>query len=152
MTTCYILRTIIILFDQYWAGKTKATNEESWRTPIGGLGDVGKGPKPKFILSKTLLMTIRKMTMNRTGLDAETPTLETKDLWQSAFLLVKGADLLDVVPRPNNGKREVVFIFKGDQVYEHIREFKSGQAMCNITNLKASMNHLKDEMFRVIKG
>ena len=82
----------------------------------------------------------------------ETPTLETKDLWQSAFLLVKGADLLDVVPRPNNGKREVVFIFKGEQVYEHIREFKSGQAMCNITNLKASMNHLKDEMFRVING
>lgn len=104
---------------------------------------------PAFILSKELLMTMMKMAIDRSE---DKPTLETKDLWQSAFLLVKGADLLDVVPRPNNGKREVVFIFKGDQVHEHLREFKSGQAVCNITNLKASMNHLKDEMFRVING
>lgn len=97
-------------------------------------------------------MTMTKMAMNRTRLDAETPTLETKDLWQSAFLLARGADLLDVVLHPSNGKREVVFVFRGDQVHQHLREFKSGQAVCNITNLKASMNHLKDEMFRVING
>lgn len=81
------------------------------------------------------------------------PTLKTKDLWQSAFLLAKGANLLDVVPHARGaGRTEVMFVFESGEVHDHLREFKSGQAVCNVTSLKASMCHLKEEMFRVIRG
>ena len=75
-------------------------------------------------------------------------TIETKDLWQSAYLLAEGGWLSRVkVQRRIDGKREVVFQLTGDGVDDLARRFISGQAVCNVTRLKAQVNHLKDVIF-----
>ena len=76
--------------------------------------------------------------------------LETKDLWQSAFMLAQGSSLEDI--RANgNGRREVYFILTGDNILSLAREFRSGRAICNVSSLKASMIHLKEEMYKIIR-
>ena len=76
--------------------------------------------------------------------------LETKDLWQSAFMLARGSSLEDI--RTNgSGRREVYFILTGDNILSLAREFRSGRAVCNVSSLKASMIHLKEEMYKIIR-
>jgi hypothetical protein len=76
--------------------------------------------------------------------------LETKDLWQSAFMLVCGSTLEDIQLR-NNGKREVYFVLHGENVLRQAGDFRSGRAACNVSALRASMLHLKEEMYKVLK-
>lgn len=78
--------------------------------------------------------------------------IKTKDLWQSAFVLAKGGELEEVQIDNNGGnKKEVVFILTGPDVTELSKEFCSGQAMCNVVRLRASMIHLKEMMFCKIR-
>jgi hypothetical protein len=77
--------------------------------------------------------------------------VETKDLWQTAYMLSEGSSLLDVHPGVSGG-REVYFVLEGDDVARLAQEFRSGRAMCNIAALRASMIHLKEEMFKVINS
>lgn len=78
--------------------------------------------------------------------------IKTKDLWLSSFCLSKGAEL-DQVRLGNNGsrKKEVIFIFTGPDLTSLEKEFRSGQAICNIQRLRASMIHLKEQMYQVIR-
>ena len=76
--------------------------------------------------------------------------IKTKDLWESAFMLAKGGQLEDVCLRPNGRKREVFFILTGNNIQNLNQEFKSGQATCHIGSLRASMTHLKEEMYKII--
>ena len=51
-------------------------------------------------------------------------TIETKDLWQSAYLLAEGGWLSRVkVQRRGDGKREVVFQLTGEGVDEMARDY-----------------------------
>ncbi len=77
--------------------------------------------------------------------------IKTKDLWQSAFMLARGSNLEDLRLHSGNGKKEVMFIIGGDDTAELAQEFRSGQAICNVSRLRASMIHLKEEMYKVIK-
>ena len=74
--------------------------------------------------------------------------LETKDLWQSAFMLACGSSLEDIELR-NNGKKEVYFVITGDNITRLAREFRSGRASCNVNVLRASMIHLKEEIYKI---
>lgn len=76
--------------------------------------------------------------------------IKTKDLWQSAFMLAKGSQLQDLRLNNDGRKQEVVFIFSGENVNTLRQEFQSGQALCRVGILKASMMHLKDEMFKIM--
>lgn len=75
--------------------------------------------------------------------------LATKDLWQSAYMLAQGSSLEDIQLR-NNGKKEAYFVLSGDNVCRLAREFRSGRAICNVSSLRASMIHLKEEMYKII--
>ena len=75
--------------------------------------------------------------------------LETKDLWQSAFMLAHGSMLEDIQLR-NNGKKEVYFILTGNNIYQLAKEFRSGRANCNVASLRANMIHLKQEIYKVL--
>ena len=75
--------------------------------------------------------------------------LETRDLWQSAYVLSEGGTLEEVrVRKKEGGQKEFVFVLNGAKVEMLAKEFDSGQAFCNITKLKANLNHLKDVIFR----
>ena len=74
-------------------------------------------------------------------------TIETKDIWQGAYVMSEGGWLEGVRIHRRNGKKEFIFLFEGDSVEDLSRMFQSGQAYCNITRLKASMSHLKEVIF-----
>jgi hypothetical protein len=82
--------------------------------------------------------------------------IKTKDIWLGCFCLSKGAELEEVRLDNNNSNshhnKEVLFIFSGQDVQELQREFLSGQAMCNVTRLRASMLHLKEQMYELIRA
>ncbi len=73
--------------------------------------------------------------------------VETKDLWQSAYVLSEGGWLERVRVQERNGKREVIFCLKGDGVEELSQAFISGRAVCNVARLKSSVLHLKEVIF-----
>lgn len=78
--------------------------------------------------------------------------IETKDLWQSAYLLAKGSILEEIKLYANGRYRpEATFIIDGENTRIYLQEYRSGQAECKVSMLKASMEHLKEEMFRLIR-
>jgi len=78
--------------------------------------------------------------------------IESKDLWQSAYVLAKGGELEDVRIDGHNGRRRMaIFILSGPDVRELAREFRTGHALCDVVRLRSSMIHLKDLMFEMIR-
>jgi hypothetical protein len=77
--------------------------------------------------------------------------IETKDLWQSAYMLSEGGKLSAVRMEQRNGRREAVFVFDGFMVEDLARHFQSGQAVCHLGRLKSSMSHLKEMIFARIR-
>lgn len=79
--------------------------------------------------------------------------IKTKDLWCSAFVMAKGGELDEIqVDRNGGNKKEVIFILCGPDVTELSREFRSGQALCSVVRLRASMIHLKEQMFARVRA
>ena len=60
--------------------------------------------------------------------------IETKDLWQGAYLLTEGGWL------------------DGDGVEDRARRFQDGNATCNLRKFRRQMNHLKDVVFGGMHG
>lgn len=77
--------------------------------------------------------------------------IKTKDLWQSAYVLSEGGELENVMLDRKGGKKEVIFVFDGPEVEGLAKVFQSGQALCNVTRLRACMFHLKDLIFRQVE-
>jgi hypothetical protein len=74
--------------------------------------------------------------------------IETKDLWQGAYLLTEGGWLAGVkVDRLPDGRKEVLFRLTGDGVESLARRFREGDAVCNVRRFRNHMNHLKDVVF-----
>lgn len=79
--------------------------------------------------------------------------IETKDLWQAAYLIANGGTLENVFLRSNGHKRpEVFFIIESKEIKKLLQEYLSGQAECKISLLKVSINHLKEEIFRLTRN
>ncbi len=77
--------------------------------------------------------------------------IKTRDIWQSAYILSKGGSLEDVRLQ-DNSNRLVTFVFKqSPEVSQFKREFISGQGECNVSQLRASMIHLKQKVFEIIR-
>ena len=74
--------------------------------------------------------------------------IETKDLWQGAYLLAEGGwlDGFHIRIKPD-GKREYIFRLTGDGVEDLARRFKDGDAVCNVRKLKTHVSHLKQVIF-----
>jgi len=74
--------------------------------------------------------------------------IETKDIWQGAYVLTEGGWLAGVtVRRKPDGKKEVLFRLKGEHVDDLARRFKDGDAVCNVRRLKTHVSHLKQVIF-----
>jgi hypothetical protein len=77
--------------------------------------------------------------------------VETKDLWQSAFIFTEGGTLEGVrVEKKANGRKEVVFVLSGSMSEMLLKNYDSGIARCNVVELRSKMSHLKDVIFRRI--
>ncbi len=73
--------------------------------------------------------------------------MKSKDLWQSAYMLAEGGTLAEIELDCRRGRKEVIFIFRGEELGKLARSFESGQAYCKVSQLRACMEHLKDVMF-----
>jgi hypothetical protein len=74
--------------------------------------------------------------------------IETKDLWQGAYLLTEGGWLEGVkVNRHPDGKKEFLFRLTGERVETEARRFIEGDATCTLRIFRRHVNHLKDVVF-----
>lgn len=78
-------------------------------------------------------------------------TVEVTDLFKGAFLLCMGASL-DRVRVRNNGRRIATFLITGTDLDRHDSDWRSGQALVNPVQLRESLNHLRDVMFKNLRN
>ena len=77
-------------------------------------------------------------------------SLETTDIFRGAFFLCNGGDLSDVRVR-NNGRRIATFLITGKDLDRLDSDYRCGRALVNPVQLRESLNHLRDVMFRKLR-
>lgn len=79
--------------------------------------------------------------------------IETRDLYEGAWLLVQGVDLSTVLVEPNGlGRPKVTFVFEGETIHRLRGEYRAGNAMAEVTRLRTAVNHLRDVLFDALRG
>jgi hypothetical protein len=78
-------------------------------------------------------------------------TLEVTDLFRGAYLLASGGNLASVRVR-TNGRRIATFLITGNGLDRLDSDYRCGRALVNPVQLRESLNHLRDEMFRKLRG
>lgn len=72
----------------------------------------------------------------------------TSDIWLSAYLLSETeAELVDYQINCN-GRRTVSFSFEGERLRQISQDYCTGQAIANVTQLRAKLNLLRDIIFQ----
>ena len=76
----------------------------------------------------------------------------TTDLYESGFLLCAGAQLAEIWNERRAGST-VVFVFDGDYQLEELQKsYHNGTATVNLADYRASLETVKDRMFRLIRN
>ena len=71
---------------------------------------------------------------------------ESTDIFKSAFLLCRGARLLDV--RKQQHRRQILsFVLEGFELKQLDSEYRQGVALVNPVTLREAVNHLRDILF-----
>lgn len=77
-------------------------------------------------------------------------SLETTDLFKGAFLLCMGGSLTNVEVE-FNGRQTATFLFTGADLDRYNTDYITGRALVNPTQLKNSLNHLRDILFNKLR-
>ncbi len=77
-------------------------------------------------------------------------SLETTDLFKGAFLLCKGGTLSNVRVE-YNGRKTATFRITGNNLDRYNTDYVTGRALVNPTQLKNSLNHLRDVLFNKLR-
>jgi hypothetical protein len=77
-------------------------------------------------------------------------TVETTDIFRGAFFLSKGGRLSGVNVT-ENGRRVVSFLIVGEDLAALDEAYRDGKAMVNPLQLRESLNHLRDVLFRALR-
>lgn len=77
-------------------------------------------------------------------------SLETTDIFRGAFLLASGGDLAEIRVG-SNGKRIATFLITGEDLDRLDRDYRCGRALVNPVQLRESLNHLRDVLFRELR-
>ena len=78
------------------------------------------------------------------------PHLETTDLFKGAFLLCKGGTLSNIRIE-YNGRETATFTITGNDLDQFNEAYVNGKALVNPTQLKNSLNHLRDLLFNKLR-
>jgi hypothetical protein len=78
-------------------------------------------------------------------------TVEVTDLFKGAFLLCMGGRLTQIRVR-NNGRRIATFLITGKDLDRLDRDYRAGRALVNPVQLRESLNHLRDLMFKQLRN
>ena len=78
--------------------------------------------------------------------------ISIQDIWLGGLYLAESdAKLVDVQVN-GNGRKTVIFSFKGDKLSEISRAYCNGEALANVTQLRAEINRLRDLIFQARQG
>jgi hypothetical protein len=77
-------------------------------------------------------------------------SLETTDIFKGAYLLASGGDLAEIRVA-SNGRRIATFLITGKDLDRLDRDYRCGRALVNPVQLRASLNHLRDVMFKKLR-
>ncbi len=77
-------------------------------------------------------------------------SLETTDLFKGAFLLCMGGSLANIRVE-FNGRKTATFMITGNNLEKFNTDYVTGRAMVNPTQLKNSLNHLRDILFNKLR-
>lgn len=77
-------------------------------------------------------------------------TVETTDIFRSAYLLAQGGEL-DEIRVTRNGRQRATFRIRGREVARFDRAYLSGQARVNPLQLRECLNHLRDKLFERLR-
>jgi hypothetical protein len=73
---------------------------------------------------------------------------EITDIFRGAFFLCNGGDLAGIKV---NGDRVATFLIRGEGLIRLDREYRSGKALVNPLQLRESLNHLRDILFKTLR-
>lgn len=73
--------------------------------------------------------------------------IQSRDLFEGAFLLCQGHHLEGVKVFGNDRNPTVTFLISGENLDQACEDYRYGRATANVTTLKHSLKHLKDVMF-----
>lgn len=76
-------------------------------------------------------------------------TLETTDIFRGAFFLSQGGRVHRVSLSPN--RHLVSFIIAGENLSDLDDAYRSGKAVVNPLQLRESLNHLRDLLFKTLR-
>ena len=76
-------------------------------------------------------------------------TVETSDIYYAGYLMSRGCELREV-KRREGGKRQLTFLFEGENLSPLAYEYLSGKAEVNVKYLKSSIEHLKGIIFEKV--
>ena len=75
---------------------------------------------------------------------------EITDIFRGAFFLCNGGDLAGI-RMEGNGKRIATFLIRGEGLSRLDKEYRNGQALVNPLQLRESLNHLRDILFKTLR-
>ena len=78
-------------------------------------------------------------------------TLETSCIFRSAYLVCVGADL-EGIKVSNNGRHQATFQLRGENIHQLDKAYRSGDATVNPLQLRESLNHVRDRLFKRLKN
>jgi len=79
-----------------------------------------------------------------------TQSIETTDIFRSAYFLCNGGDLCGVNIK-DNGRRIAVFVIRGEDLEQLDRLYRNGKALVNPVQYRESITHLRDLLFDRLK-
>lgn len=77
-------------------------------------------------------------------------TLETTDIFRGAFFMCMGGNLEDIRFR-QNGKQIASFMFTGQELHRHDKDYLNGHALVNPVQFREALNHLRDILFEKLR-
>lgn len=79
-----------------------------------------------------------------------TQSVETTDIFRSAFFLCNGGEL-SAINIKDNGRRMATFVIRGEQLVRLDREYRNGEALVNPVQFRESLTHLRDILFEKLR-
>ena len=73
-------------------------------------------------------------------------SVETTDIFRSAFFLCNGGNLCGINVK-DNGRRVATFVIQGDDLEGLDKQYRNGKALVNPVQFRESLTHLRDLLY-----
>ena len=80
-----------------------------------------------------------------------TQSIETTDIFRSAYFLCNGGDLCGVNIK-EHGRRVAVFVIRGEDLEQLDRLYRNGKALVNPVQFRESLTHLRDLLYDKLRS